>query len=297
MKILHKGQVNINTKIVEELIKEQFPQYKNLPIYEYNSTGTVNYIYRLGNNFYIRLPNLKVFENSILNECKILGYLSNKISINIPRVIGLGKPNNLYPFHWAIHNWINGDIFDNDLIDNFTNIISELVNFINELHSLDLIENIPKAGRKPLVELHSQTIEALNSSKEEVDFKKAIKIWKFLVNTPLWENKPVWIHADLLKPNILIKKNKIMGIIDFGSAGVGDPAFDVIPAWAVFTKKNREIFRNKINVCDKIWNRACAYALHQAALIIPYYRTNNKYFVKSAIDTINEIIFDYNFIV
>jgi len=297
MKILHEDQIKMDVKIVKCLINEQFPQYKDLPIYEFNSTGTVNYIFRLGNDYYVRLPMHKTYENSILREYEILRYISNKISITIPQIIGLGKPNVLYPCHWAIYNWINGNYYDNNKITYFKDIVLELVNFINELHSINLLENAPKAGRKLLVELNSLTIENLNNSKDEIEYRKAIKICEILINTPLWNNKPVWIHADLLKPNILIDNNHILGIIDFGSSGIGDPAFDIIPAWAVFNKENRNIFRNKLNVCDDIWNRACAYALHQAALIIPYYRNSNQSFVKYAIDTINEIIIDYKGIV
>jgi aminoglycoside phosphotransferase (APT) family kinase protein len=297
MKILHEDQIKIDIEIVKYLINEQFPQYKDLPIYEFNSTGTVNAIFKLGNDYYVRLPMLKIYENSILREYEILHYISNKISLNIPQIIRLGKPNSLYPCHWAIHNWIDGDCYDNNKITYFKDIIFELVNFINKLHSINLIENAPKAGRKPLMELNSLTMENLNNSKDEIDYKKTIKIWEILINTSLWDNKPVWIHADLLKPNILIKNNHILGIIDFGSAGIGDPAFDIIPAWAVFNKESRSTFRSKLNISDNIWNRACAYALHQAALIIPYYRNNNQSFVKHAVDTINEIIIDHKGIV
>ena len=291
MKAMHNGQIKINLEIVNKLIQEQFPQFKNLPIYEYKSTGTVNSIFRLGNDSYIRLPMLEHYAGDIIKECQILPYISKNITINIPQVIGLGYPSNLYPFHWAIHNWIEGDSYEK--ITDYNEIIFELVNFIKELHSIDLLTDAPKAGRKPLADLHKMTIEALYNSKEEIDYKRAIRIWENLVNTPVWDNVPVWIHADLLKPNILIKDNHISGIIDFGCAGVGDPAFDIIPAWAVFDLKSRKIFRDKLAIDNTIWYRACAYALHQAALIIPYYRESNIDFVKLAINTINEIIKDY----
>jgi len=293
MKTLHKEQINIDVKIVKSLINEQFPHYNDLPLCEYNSTGTVNSIFRLGNDYCVRLPYLKEFEDSILNEHKILPYIKNYISIKIPQSIELGKPGNLYPYHWAIHSWIDGDYYNDNKISNYQEIISELVNFIKELHSIELSKDAPKAGRKPLKELNSLTVDSLNNSKNEIDYQKIIKIWEILVNSPVWDNNSVWIHSDLLKPNILIKNNHILGIVDFGSAGIGDPAFDIISAWAVFNKENRKIFREKLQVSDDIWNRACGYALHQAALIIPYYRNSNKSFVKHAVNTINEIIMDY----
>jgi aminoglycoside phosphotransferase (APT) family kinase protein len=292
MKILHNGQLDININIAKDLIRGQFPEYDNLPVFEFDSTGTVNSIFRLGNDYCIRFPKLKEYEDSILKEYRVLPYLSKKLTIKIPLPIKLGRPNGLYPVHWGVYNWIKGEPYDNNKITNFQNIIPELANFVKELHGINLLEDAPKSGRRPLLELDTITIGALNASKEEVDYRKAIKIWKYLVNTPVWNNKPVWIHADLLKPNILIKDDHIAAIIDFGGAGIGDPAFDIIPAWAVFDRKNRTTFRKELNVDDAIWYRACGYALHQAALIIPYYRKSNPLFVKQAIDTINEIIAD-----
>jgi aminoglycoside phosphotransferase (APT) family kinase protein len=292
MKLLHNGQIEINIEIIKTLIEEQFPQYKNLPINEFDTTGTVNSIFKLGNNYYIRLPLTEMYKDSILTEYKILPYLSKKLTIKIPHPIHLGIPNNLYPFHWGIYNWIDGDCYDNNKITNFQEIISGLANFIKELHSVELFEGAPKAGRKPLLDLNIMTMDALNNSKDEIDCKKAIKIWDSLLNTPVWDNKSVWIHADLLKSNVLIKDNHISGIIDFGSAGIGDPAFDIILAWSLFSFENRTIFRDKLKVNDIIWNRACAYALHQAAIGIPYYRNTNESFVKQSVYTINEIIKD-----
>jgi aminoglycoside phosphotransferase (APT) family kinase protein len=292
VRILHNDQLSINTEIVKNLIKEQFPEYAGLPIYEFDSTGTVNSIFRLGNDYYMRFPKLEGYADSLLKEYRILPYIAKHVSIRIPQPIKLGRPSDLYPAHWAIYDWIHGEPYDNSRITNHQRVISELTTFIRELHAIGLLADAPKAGRRPLLELNTVTIENLIASAEEIDYAKAIKIWGKLVDTPVFDSKPIWIHADLLKPNILVKDDHIAAIIDFGSAGVGDPAFDIIPAWSLFDNKNRDIFRAKTDVSDPIWYRACAYALHQAALIIPYYRKSNPYFVRQAVDTIKEIISD-----
>ncbi|GHU24323.1 phosphotransferase [Spirochaetia bacterium] len=292
MNFLHDGQMEINVELVKSLIQSQFPEYENLPIVEFDSTGTVNSIFKLGNDLYVRLPIVETYADSLLKEYKILPYFSKQLSIEIPEPIKLGEPDTLYPFNWAIYKWIDGEPYDNNKIVNSQIIVSELVNFIKELHAIDLLDDAPKAGRKPLLELNTMTIETLNDSKEEIEYTKVIKTWEKLVNTPVWDKKPVWIHADLLKSNILVKNNRVAAVIDFGGAGIGDPAFDIIPAWAIFDSKNRYIFRKLLNVNDTVWHRACAYALHQAALIIPYYRKSNPRFVKQAMETINEIIID-----
>lgn len=81
-------------------------------------------------------------------------------------------------------------------------------------------------------------------------------------------------------------------MIDFGGAGAGDPAADLIAAWSVFGPTGRRVFRNALDVDDGTWNRARGFALHQAALIIPYYRETNPRFVASAQRTVTEILAD-----
>jgi aminoglycoside phosphotransferase (APT) family kinase protein len=80
---------------------------------------------------------------------------------------------------------------------------------------------------------------------------------------PAWDGTPVWVHTDLLRPNLLVRDGRLCAVIDFGGAGVGDPAADVI-----------------------------AFALHQAALIIPYYAETNPGFVAPAKRTVEEILAD-----
>jgi hypothetical protein len=72
---------------------------------------------------------------------------------------------------------------------------------------------------------------------------------------------------------------------------VGDPAADVIAAWSVFGPNGRRTYRLSLDV-DEVWNRARGFALHQAAMIIPYYAETNPEFVTLAKRTIQEVIAD-----
>ncbi len=67
---MHSNEFNIDSDIVQELIDKQFPEFSKLSITHVNSTGTVNAIYRLGNEFYIRLPRSINWANDILKEWK-----------------------------------------------------------------------------------------------------------------------------------------------------------------------------------------------------------------------------------
>ena len=292
MKKLHADQFEITLDLVAKLVETQFPAYAHLPIKKFDSIGTVNAIFRLGDDYHIRLPLIPAYESAILKEFDILSHLSNKLTTPIPKPIALGTPCASFPCHWAIHSWIDGAHFDAHAVTDTKHIVRELAQFITELHHLGVSEKAPKAGRKPLLTLNDQTIEALSDSAPEIDVDKALKAWKELVLTPAWDGKPVWIHADLLRPNLITHSTHLKGVIDFGSAGVGDPAFDFVAAWAVFDEASRSDFKRLSDVDETVWQRACAYALHQAALIIPYYRESNPAFTQTAVATVQEILKD-----
>jgi hypothetical protein len=67
---------------------------------------------------------------------------------------------------------------------------------------------------------------------------------------------------------------------------------DVIAAWSVFGATGRSVFRAALDVDDGTWNRARGYALHQASMIIPYYRVTNPEFVSMASRTIEQVVAD-----
>jgi aminoglycoside phosphotransferase (APT) family kinase protein len=289
---MHCNEFNINTNIVQELIDEQFPEFSKLSITHVNSTGTVNAIFRLGNEFYIRLPRAINWANDILKEWKWLPLLAPYLSLSIPVPVKLGRPNTLYPFYWAIYKWIDGDNYTDELISDEHETARELAKFVTELHSIEIRKDAPGAGRLPLLNLNKITIDSIDASSDLIDRDNAILAWKHSLKTPIWKGHKVWIHADLLRPNILVEAGRLSAIIDFGSVGIGDPAFDIIPAWSVFNSEGRKTFRNSVNVDNDTWIRARGYSLHQAALIIPYYRITNPKLVILARKIIDEILFD-----
>ena len=64
-------------------------------------------------------------------------------------------------------------------------------------------------------------------------------------------------------------------VIDFGCAGVGDPACDVMAAWLFLSAETRAIFREALRVDDDTWARGRGWALSMGLIALPYYRTTN----------------------
>jgi aminoglycoside phosphotransferase (APT) family kinase protein len=123
-----------------------------------------------------------------------------------------------------------------------------------------------------------------------IDTQAVSAAWTLSLESLPWDGKPVWMHGDLLKSNLLVQGGRLCAVIDFGGVGIGDSAADVVPAWSVFKKVGRETFRQLLAVDDPAWRRARGYALHQALMIIPYYHKTNPEFVSMAKHTVEEIL-------
>ncbi|MFO7583612.1 MAG: phosphotransferase, partial [Anaerolineales bacterium] len=192
----------------------------------------------------------------------------------------------------AIYHWLEGTPYQDSLISDERQAAYDLANFILELRSID-IQGAPRGGRRPLLELDAATRSAIESSRAVIDTEAVSAAWTRSLESPPWNGNPAWIHGDLLKSNLLVQEGCLCAVIDFGGAGIGDPAADVVPAWSVFNKVGRETFRQALDVDDDTWSRARGYALHQALMIIPYYPETNPEFVAMAKRTVEEILTEF----
>lgn len=286
---MHAGEIPIDIPLVKRLLAEQFPHLAERSITAVRSSGTVNAIYRLGDDLYARLPRMERWAESIEREWTWLPKLAPHISLSIPKPLALGKPANGYPCPWAIQHWIEGTPYHDELIGDERQAAHDLVHFIRELRSADMT-GAPRGGRDPLIELDAETRSAIHSSCSVIDTEAVSAAWMHALEAPPWNGKPVWIHGDLLRSNLLVQDGRLCAVIDFGGAGIGDPAADVVPAWSVFSKVGREDFRRVLDVDEDTWRRARGYALHQALMIIPYYPETNPEFVSMAKRTVGEIL-------
>jgi len=205
--------------------------------------------------------------------------------------VAKGHPASGYPFSWAVYRWIEGQPYADDLVDDERQAAKDLAQFVVELRRCDPAE-APRGGRQPLRDLDGDTRAAIDSARDAIDCVAATAAWDMALRAPAWAGTPVWIHTDLLRPNLLVHGGRLRAVIDFGGVGVGDPAADVIAAWSVFGPSGRETFRDVLDVEDGTWNRARGYALHQAAMIIPYYRNTNPAFVSLAKRTVEQVLVD-----
>jgi aminoglycoside phosphotransferase (APT) family kinase protein len=289
---LHDDQFDIDAQLVARLLADQQPALIDLPISRVKSTGTVNALFRIGDDRCVRLPLVERWTESLRNELRWLPWLAERVSLRIPEPIFEGEPTSWYPFPWAIFRWIDGAIYADALVDDEREAAHALATFVLELRAIEIAPEAPHGGRGPLRTLDVDTREAIQVSSPVIDRDAAMAAWERALLAPAWDGRPAWIHSDLLRSNLLVDGGRLTAVIDFGGAGVGDPAADVVAAWAVFGSAGRAAYRDALGVDEGTWERACGYALHQAALIIPYYAETNPDFVSLAKRTVEEILAD-----
>jgi len=100
--------------------------------------------------------------------------------------------------------------------------------------------------------------------RDIIDAERAIASWDSSLRAPTWTAPMTWTHGDLLSTNLLLRRSQLIAVIDFGYAGIGDPAFDLMPAWSTFDVEGRKVFRQALDVDDSTWLRGRGFALHQA---------------------------------
>lgn len=286
---LHEDEFDIDAARVGELIRRRFPGLADLPLRRVESMGTVNALFRIGADLCVRLPRQPTGVKSLEREAWTLPRLAGQLRLRIPRLVEAIPADDAYPQPWLLCDWIPGEQYAPALLDDEVAAARDLAGFVAGLRALDPT-GAPRAGRAPLARLDAVTRAAIEAPAGDFDVGALRTAWSLALDAPAWDGAPVWIHADLLRPNLLVRDGRLTAVLDFGSAGAGDPAADVIAAWSVFGAAGRAAYRAALTVDDATWQRARGYALHQALLIVPYYRHSNPGFAELAVRTITEIL-------
>ena len=290
---MHEGEPDIDVDLVRRLLAAQFPEWADLPLERYPSGGTVNAIYRLGENMSVRLPLNPGWVWHLESESMWLPKLAPQLPVGVPAVLGRGAPGEGYLFEWSVFGWLEGETWTVDRLRDEHEAAADLTNFISALWKIDTTggQRPRRASKIPLPAFDQWVRESIEGARDMVDAEALSAAWKLALTAPEFDGTPVWTHSDLGPANVLVANGRMSAVIDWGNVHIGDPARDISVAWSMLSRENRNTFRATLDVDDATWARARGWAI-RAVGAIPYYRETNRSMVDDALHTIGEVLAD-----
>lgn len=132
----------------------------------------------------------------------------------------------------------------------------------------------PHNRARALAEFDESARRAISSAADLIDAEVALEVWEAGLAAEPYGGALCWVHGDL-EGNCLVLHGQLSGLVDWGSACVGDPAVDVQVAWSpLFNAQSRERFLERLNPSQATIARAKAMAIQQACAALPYYLTS-----------------------
>jgi aminoglycoside phosphotransferase (APT) family kinase protein len=274
---MHPGQLSVSLVTVRRLVVEQFPQWQHLRIEAVSSVGTVNAIFRVGDQFVARFllvpDDVSVVREQLEREAAAAEELIGETPFATPRPIAIGDPGVGYPLPWSINTWLPGEPATADDCSESDSFAVDLGVFINAVRAIDTRgRTYDGSGRGGDLFSHDEWMqECLTYSEGLLDVATLRSIWAEMRDLPRGEAPDVMNHRDLIPPNTLVAKGRLVGVLDVGGLGSADPALDLVSAWHLLDTERRQILRNHVGCDDAEWRRGRAWAFQQALGAVWYY--------------------------
>ena len=271
---MHEDEVPVDEELVRRLLAAQLPELADEPLTIVEPWGTDNAIWRVGHELVVRLPRIHWAVGQVAFEAEWLPRLAPYLPTPVPIPVAIGKPAEGYPYPWAVHRWIPGTSARIEDIEDPVAFAHELADVTRSLWTIPTRGAPPARNRaRPLQEYDAETRWFIEKCATLIDADPALEAWETALGAPPHQGPLVWVHGDL-DGNYLLREGRLAGLVDWGSACVGDPAVDVQMVWSpLFDSTSREVFLRDLEVDDVTLARSKGAVVHQACGAVSYYST------------------------
>ncbi|MDX3076152.1 aminoglycoside phosphotransferase family protein [Streptomyces sp. NPDC088354] len=277
---MHEDQVVVTTETVAALVRGQFPQWSGKAIRLLSSTGTVNAVFRIGNDLSARFPlrptdaaeALAVLEQ----EARASAELARVSRFPVPEPVALGKPGAGYSMPWSVQTWLPGTVASDADPGGSDAFAEDLAAFIAALREAETLgRRFSGGGRGGVLAHHDDWMaKCFEESEGLLDVPRLRRVWSRFRELPR-TGADVMSHGDLIPGNVLVAGDRLGGVLDTGGFGPADPALDLVSAWHLLQQGPREVLRQTLACDDLEWERGKAWAFQQAMGVVWYYVESN----------------------
>ncbi|KAA5826886.1 aminoglycoside phosphotransferase family protein [Saccharopolyspora hirsuta] len=278
---MHVGQLAVSAEMVRALVDEQFPEWRGLPVRRVDSRGTVNAIFRIGEQLAARFPlepgDAEAVRRRLEAEVGTARELLGRTRFRTPEPVALGAPGAGYPMPWSVQTWVPGTVATDADLGGSVAFARDLAEFIRGVRAIDTRgRTFSGSGRGGDLRSHDDWMETcFDNSEQLLDVPRLRRVWQDMRDLPRGSTGDVMTHGDLIPDNLLVSGGRLAGVIDVGGLGPADPALDLIVAWPLLDAEPRQVLRDALG-CDSLeWERGKAWAFEQAMGLVWYYVESN----------------------
>ncbi|MER7416628.1 aminoglycoside phosphotransferase family protein [Micromonospora peucetia] len=293
---MHADQVDVTTDVVTALVADQFPRWRGLPVRPVTSHGTVNALFRLGEDIVLRFPLQPgvdpALRDDLRREQENARRIAPHVPLPVPEPVAVGVPGVGYPGPWTAYRWIPGETASDRNIGDLVGFARDLAGFARALHGMDTGGRAWNGRTRggPLPAMDDYVRGCLAESGHLTDTARLARIWAECRDAPAHGGPDVWIHADLMPGNLLVRDGRLSAVIDLETACLGDPAVDLMPAWNLLPPDARESYRRALGADDATWARGRGWAVVQAIGALSYYVDTNPVMADTARRTLDAVL-------
>jgi len=277
---MHPNQLSVSVRTVRQLVDQQFPEWRALPVTAITSEGTVNAIFRVGDHLAARFPLQpdapETVRQWLASEAEAARELLGRTRFRTPEPVALGEPGAGYPLPWSVQTWLPGVPATAEDPGESVLFTHDLAAFIHGVRSIDTHgRTFHGKNRGGDLRSHDSWMETcFRNSEQLLDVHRLRPLWEAMRELPR-TSADVMTHGDLTPQNVLVRGGRLSGVIDVGGLGPADPALDLVAAWHLLGAGQRELFRDQLGSDELEWNRGRAWAFEQAMGLVWYYATTN----------------------
>lgn len=254
--------------LVTRLLQQQAPELAAQVVHPSATSGSSNWVFRVGEQHAVRLPRADSSVDDLLKEARWLPQLAPQLSVPVPDIVLQAEASPLFPRPWTVVSWVPGDLPGDFGPAEQARMALTLGKFIRSLHTIDTHALSAgadhwgyRAGEPVTDTIDGWADAAAEDLADLFDPEKVRQAWLRLREVPPASMPPCWVHTDLSAENVLVgPTGQLVGVIDFGALGVGDRSVDLLYAWSMFDQPAREILRSESGVDEVTWLRARAWA-------------------------------------
>lgn len=275
--MLHPDEIAVDEGLLRRLLEEQFPSIAKLDLSAVQSDGADNWLFRLGDELVVRLPRRPDAALQFTKAHEWLPRLAPALPLQVPVPVAAGIECEAFTWPWSVYSWIEGLPAEPTSLLGSHETAGLLGEFIRSLQDQDAESGPPPGEHNSFrgAALAARDVSVRRNLESIADpgvRDLAHSVWRAALDAEPHVQAPKWLHGDLLPSNLLVAREELVAVIDFGLLAVGDPACDLMAGWTLFNSDARETFRAAVGADDAAWSRGRGWAPAFAAVAYPYYK-------------------------